>query len=53
MKKITTIVAAAALLLFAAFTEGGYKVGDKAADFKLKNVTGKWLPWPIIKMRKA
>ncbi|HWY37716.1 MAG TPA: thioredoxin family protein [Bacteroidia bacterium] len=42
MKKITAIMAAAALVMTLAFTnESGYKVGDKAADFKLKNVDGK------------
>ncbi len=37
MKKLINITAAVALLATTAFTEGGYKVGDKAADFKLKN----------------
>ncbi len=37
MRKLTTLVAVAAITLMASFTEGGYKVGDKAADFKLKN----------------
>jgi len=42
MKKTTTILAAVAVVLSVAFTtEGGYKVGDKAADFKLKNVNDK------------
>ncbi len=41
-KRITTLIAAATMLVFAAFTtEGGYKVGDKASDFKLKNVNDK------------
>jgi len=39
-KKI--LMAMAAFFLLASFTpEAGYKVGDKAADFKLKNVDGK------------
>jgi peroxiredoxin len=53
MKKITTIVAAAALMLFAAFTEGGYKVGDKAADFKLKNVDNKMVAMADYKDAKG
>src|SRR5215469_4334491 len=40
MKKLTVLVAA--LLLLASFRpEGGYKAGDKAMNFKLKNVDGK------------
>jgi len=42
MKKITSILAAVAIVAVSAFTtEGGYKVGDKAADFKLKNIDDK------------
>lgn len=37
MKKITTLALAATITLLASFTEGGYKVGDKAANFSLKN----------------
>ena len=38
MKKVMSILAAATLVMSLAFTtEGGYKVGDKAAHFKLKN----------------
>ncbi len=41
-KKMMNLVATAALVTAVAFTsEGGYKVGDKAADFKLKNVDAK------------
>lgn len=40
MKKL--IVFLAATILFTSFTkEGGYQVGDKAADFKLKNIDDK------------
>jgi peroxiredoxin len=40
MKKTIGLFAAAALLIASAFTtESGYKIGDKAADFKLKNTT--------------
>lgn len=40
MKKL--IVFVAVVILFTSFTkEGGYKVGDKAADFKLKNIDDK------------
>ena len=53
MKKISTLVAAAAFLLFAAFTEGGYKVGDKAADFKLKNIDNKMVAMANYKDAKG
>lgn len=42
MKKLTlilTLVFSGSILLFA----GGYKVGDKAVDFKLQNVDGKYV----------
>ncbi|MDB5284089.1 MAG: thiol-disulfide isomerase or thioredoxin [Bacteroidota bacterium] len=39
MKKLTIIFAA--FLLLASFKPEGLKVGDKAADFKLKNIDGK------------
>lgn len=42
MKKIMIAFAAVALVALSAFTFiGGYKVGDKAIDFKLKNVDNK------------
>ena len=43
MKKITGLMAVALVAVFSAFTTagGGYKVGDKASDFKLKNVNDK------------
>ena len=53
MKKISTLFAAATLILFAAFTEGGYKVGDKAADFKLKNVDNKMVAMADYKDAKG
>lgn len=37
MKKIFIAAFALASVLLASFTEGGYKIGDKAMDFKLKN----------------
>ena len=40
MKK-TLVTMLAAFLLLASFKPEGFKVGDKAADFKLKNVDGK------------
>jgi peroxiredoxin len=42
MSKLS-IAAACAVILFSAFSTGisGYKVGDKAASFRLKNVDGK------------
>jgi peroxiredoxin len=36
-KKLVLTLAAATLVVMSSFTEGGYKIGDKAADFKLKN----------------
>ena len=53
MKKISTLFAAAALVLFVAFTEGGYKVGDKAADFKLKNIDNKMVAMADYKDAKG
>ena len=53
-KKITNIIAAAALVMSAAFTsEGGYKVGDKATDFKLKNVDDKMVSMAEYKDAKG
>lgn len=37
MKKLVVTLAAATLVVMSSFTEGGYKIGDKATDFKLKN----------------
>ena len=42
MKKIT-ISSALLLLSFSLLLAGGYKVGDKASDFKLQNVDGKYV----------
>src|SRR6201998_1173599 len=53
-KKITSVLAAAALILSVAFTnEGGYKVGDKATDFKLKNVDDKMVSMADYKDAKG
>ncbi len=42
MKKILFLIAS--VLVFASFTqEGGYQVGDKVADFKLKNIDDKYV----------
>jgi peroxiredoxin len=45
MKTIQTMIILFALMSGATATagEGGYQVGDKAANFKLKNVDGKWV----------
>jgi peroxiredoxin len=49
MKKLFPLLAACLVLALSSFivlrpvAEAGYKVGDKAADFKLKNVDGKLL----------
>lgn len=44
MKKTKYLIVAVALAALTAFTnEGGYKVGDKASDFKLKNINDKML----------
>jgi peroxiredoxin len=53
MKKISTLFVAAAFALLAAFTEGGYKVGDKATDFKLKNVDNKMVAMVDYKYAKG
>ena len=42
MKKIT-LSSALLLLSFSLLLAGGYKVGDKASDFKLQNVDGKYV----------
>src|ERR1035437_5329464 len=53
-KKITNILAAAALVISAAFTsESGYKIGDKAADFKLKNIDTKMVSMADYKDAKG
>ena len=42
MKKTTTLIAAVLAFVCASFvTDGGYAVGDKARDFKLKNIDDK------------
>src|SRR6186713_2860127 len=44
MKKLSMLALALVAIAIAAFTvppTGGYKVGDVATDFKLKNVNGK------------
>lgn len=38
MKKITTLLMVSAILLASFTAADGYKVGDKAADFRLKNI---------------
>jgi len=54
MKKITTLVAAAVITLLASFApEGGYKPGDKATDFKLKNVDNKMVSMADYKDAKG
>jgi peroxiredoxin len=52
MKKL--IVFLAATLLFTSFTkDGGYQVGDKAADFKLKNIDDKLFALADLKDAKG
>lgn len=54
MNKVKSIFVAAALVITTAFTtEGGYKVGDKATDFKLKNVDGKMVSMADYKDAKG
>ncbi len=55
MKKITILMAAITLVLFSAFTtnSGGYKVGDKATDFKLKNINNKLVAMSDFKDAKG
>ena len=54
MKKITSILAAVAIIAVSAFTtEGGYKVGDKVADFKLKNIDDKMVSMADYKDAKG
>src|ERR1700683_2264957 len=51
MKKLAIL--ATALVALASFTGTGYKVGDKAADFKLKNVDGKMVSMADYKDAKG
>src|SRR5580658_4195925 len=54
MKKITSILAVVAIVAVSAFTtEGGYKVGDKASDFKLKNIDDKMVSMADYKDAKG
>ena len=55
MQKLSIIIAAAAIVLFSAFSTGstGYKVGDKAIDFKLKNVDEKMVSLSDFKKAKG
>ena len=41
MKRLIFLLTLSFFTLSATFAEGGYKVGDKASDFKLKNIDGK------------
>lgn len=43
MKKSVLILVLALMVNLFAHAQGGYKVGDTAADFKLKNVDGKYV----------
>jgi len=53
-KKLTSILAVVAFIISAAFTsEGGYKIGDKAADFKLKNIDTKMVSMADYKDAKG
>ncbi len=51
MKKIAIL--SAAILLMASFVKTGYNVGDKAIDFKLKNVDGKMVSMADYKNAKG
>lgn len=53
MQKITTVLAASAILLASFTTTGGYKAGDKATDFKLKNVDNKMVSMADYKNAKG
>jgi len=53
MKKIINLSLAVAFVALASFTEGGYKVGDKAADFSLKNVNSKMVSMADYKDAKG
>lgn len=53
MKKILSLVLALAVLTSAAPIEGGYQVGDKVVDFKLKNVDGKMVSLSDFKSSKG
>ena len=52
MKKIVLIISLVALAATAAISQG-YKIGDKAIDFKLKNVDGKMVSMADFKDAKG
>lgn len=53
MKKILSLVLLLVIFTSAAPIEGGYQVGDKVADFKLKNVDGKMVSLSDFKASKG
>ncbi|MXV15318.1 thioredoxin family protein [Hufsiella ginkgonis] len=53
MKKLMILVIAAAAALAAKIPAEGYKAGDRAADFRLKNVDGKMLSMAGYKTAKG
>lgn len=56
MKALLFSLMAILTLSFASFTNadnGGYKVGDKAKDFKLKNIDGAMVSCTIIKKQQV
>jgi len=52
MKKLALLIAAAFISL-TAFADGGYKVGDNAIDFSLKNINGKMVSMADYKDAKG
>jgi hypothetical protein len=51
MKKLAIL--ATAFVMLAAFKPSGYNVGDKAIDFKLKNIDGKMVSMADFKDAKV
>jgi peroxiredoxin len=43
MNKLRVLAAMFCVLMFSSFTPIGYQIGDRATDFKLKNVDGKYV----------
>ena len=50
---LTVVISAVSILTNASFEDKGYKVGDKASDFNLKNVDGKMVSMKSYKNAKG
>jgi peroxiredoxin len=53
MKTIKSMIILFAMMSNSALFAGGYQVGDKAQDFKLQNIDGKWVSLSDFKSAKG